>query len=267
MSSFFREFFKGATLDVEDLYLLETFQIAYLPGWVPEREFAALLWAYPGIARFLVKRNPALEDFVRQIKAQHESAANPQELAQFEEEVVWTIADILVYQRCPEVYDALEFHDWDFGEVTGITPLEGKTVVEGGAGTGRVTLKTAQTAERVFAVEPVARLRQFIREKVTQADLSNVYVLDGYNHAIPLPEGFADVLITSHALGWYLEEELEEFVRVTKPGGTILHCPGTADSPSEEAVHAILTSQEWGYACARYKEPDGWKRKYWKQNI
>jgi len=29
--------------ETEDLYLLEAFQVAYLPGWVPEREFAVVL--------------------------------------------------------------------------------------------------------------------------------------------------------------------------------------------------------------------------------
>jgi hypothetical protein len=31
------------------LFLLESFQISYFPGWVPEREFAAVLWAYPAL--------------------------------------------------------------------------------------------------------------------------------------------------------------------------------------------------------------------------
>jgi len=45
--------FKGVSLEVEDLYLLEAFQIGYFPGWVPERELAVVLWAYPSIKRFL----------------------------------------------------------------------------------------------------------------------------------------------------------------------------------------------------------------------
>ena len=49
--------FKGASLGVEDLYLLETFQINYFPGWVPEREFAAVLWAYPPVKKFLEKND------------------------------------------------------------------------------------------------------------------------------------------------------------------------------------------------------------------
>jgi hypothetical protein len=264
VSELFRELFRDATLDVEDLYLLETFQIDYLPGWVPEREFAAVLWAYPSIERFLVKRKPAFREFIQQAKSKNGPAANPQELAECEDKVAWTIADLLVYNRCPEAYDGLGFHDWDFGELTAVTPLEDKVVIEGGAGTGRVTLDAAWMARHVFAVEPVSMLRHFIREKAAAAGLTNVFVLDGYNHAIPLPDGFADVLITSHALGWYLEEELKEFERVVKSGGTIIHCPGTADNPWEEETHALLISPDWGYACARYQEPDGWKRKYWK---
>ena len=175
--------------------------------------------------------------------------------------------DLIVYNKCPELYGGLEFHGWDFAEVTSIMPLFGKVVVEVGGGTGRVALEAAATADTVFAVEPVARLRQFIREKAAQQGLCNVHVLDGFGHNIPLPDGFADVVITSHALGWRLEEELEEFERVAAPGGCIIHCPGTAENPnnkSEEEHHERLVSPEWGYEFSRYREADGWKRKYWK---
>ena len=67
---------------------------------------------------------------------------------------------LIVYNKCPDLYDGLEFHGWDFAEVTGITPLVGKVVVEVGAGTGRLALEAAATADTVFAVEPVARLRR-----------------------------------------------------------------------------------------------------------
>ena len=267
MSTFtaFKRMFKGVSLDVEDLYLLESFQIGYLPGWAPEREFAALLWAYPSIKRFLLAKNPALADYVARILAQFEPVGNPQELAACADTLLWTIADLLVYNKCPEAYDSQAFHEWDFAELTTITPLAGKTVVDGGAGTGRVTLEAAQTARHVFAIEPVTRLRQFIRDKAAAAGLDNVFVIDGFNHRIPLPRHFADVLVTSHALGWNLEEELKEFERVVKPGGFIIHCPGTAEVTHEEPLHSRLVSPDWGYAFARYREADGWKRKYWKR--
>jgi len=261
----FKRTFKGVSLKVEDLYLLESFQIGYFPGWVPEREFAAILWAYPSIQQFLAKKCPSIIDFIKNVMAGHRPEADQQELAECSDKLVWTIADLLVYNKCPESYDALEFHNWDFHEVTTITPLYDKVVIDGGAGTGRVALEAAQFARQVFAVEPVSRLRQFIRDKASKAGLSNLFVIDGFLHSIPLPDEFADVLITSHALAWRLEDELREFERVTKKGGFIIHCPGTAEVAAEEYQHSRLISSDWQYEFSRYREPDGWKRKYWKQ--
>lgn len=267
MSSYdsLKRFFLGADLEIEDLYLLEAFQISYLPGWVPERELAAILWAYPSVGRYLGKRSPAITDFLARVRDEHAPAKDAEELAAFEDRLVWTIADLLVYNKCPEVYDSLDFHGWDFGEVTSIAALDGRVVLDVGAGTGRVALEAAQTARLVFAVEPVGRLRQVIREKADQLGLTNVYIVDGFNHQIPFPDSFADVLVTSHALGWRLDEELAEMERVVGPKGTIIHCPGTADAPHEEDQHQHLISHPWDYKFARYKQPDGWKRKYWKR--
>ena len=75
----------------------------------------------------------------------------------------------------------------------------------------------------------------------------------------------ADVVISSHALGWRLEDELAEFERVAAPGGYIIHCPGTAEIAAEEQQHRRLIEMPWSYRFARYREADGWKRKYWKQ--
>ncbi len=260
-----KRFLKGASLEIEDLFLLEAFQIGYLPGWVPERELAAVVWAYPAIGRYLSKRHPPIAGFLERVTGEHPPADDPEQLAAYGDEVVWTIADLLVYNKCPEVYDGLDFHDWDFAEVTEITPLQGKVVLEGGAGTGRVALEAAETAKLVYAVEPVGRLRQYIRQKALERGLENLYVVDGFNHKIPFPDAFADLLITSHAISWRLEEELAEMERVVRPGGTIIHCPGTADSPRYAELHEHLISPRWAYEFARYEQPDGWKRKYWKQ--
>jgi hypothetical protein len=261
----FKRMFKGVSLEVEDLYLLESFQIGYLPGWIPEREFAAVLWAHPAIKRFLLKKHPPIAGLIERVMAEFGPLADEEELAIAGDDLVWTCADLLVYNKHPEAYDELSFHDWDFDEVTAITSLDGKIVVDGGAGTGRVALEAAHSARHVFAIEPVARLRQFIRERAAEAGLDNLFVTDGYLHAIPLPSASADVLITSHALGWQLEEELEEFERVVSRGGYIIHCPGTAEIVSEEEQHKQLVSPGWGYSFSRYKETDGWKRKYWKR--
>jgi ubiquinone/menaquinone biosynthesis C-methylase UbiE len=260
----FKEIFKGVSLEVEDLYLLEPFQIGYFPGWTPDRELSAVLHANPPLKRFLLKKCPAITDYIEKITAQHGPAQDEKELTEYADKLLWKIADWLVYNKCPEAYDNLEFHSWDFRDITVITPLDGKVVIDAGAGTGRVALEAARTAAQVYAIEPVGRLRQFIRDKAADAYLSNIYVLDGFLHSIPLADNFADILITSHALGWQLEKELWEFERVIKKGGYIIHCPGTAEDPEEEGKHHRLTSPDWGYEFSRYQESDGWKRKYWK---
>ena len=259
-----KKVFAGTDLEIEDLHLLEPFQIEYLPGWVPERELASVLWAHPNIEHFLRSTAPSISRFLDTTKSRHPPTFR-HDLARAEQVVVWTIADLIVYNKSPELYDGLDFHSWYFAEVTGITPLDGKTVLDVGAGTGRVAFEAAVTAETVFAVEPVARLRRFICERAAESRCGNVRVIDGFGHSIPLPDEFADVVITSHALGWRLEAELAEFERVAAPGGYIIHCPGTAEIAAEEDQHRRLISPEWNYLSARYQEADGWKRKYWKQ--
>jgi SAM-dependent methyltransferase len=262
-ASRFKQMFRGVVLEVEDLYLLEAFQIDYFPGWVSEQELAVVLWAQPGIRRFLVKKHPPIAGFVEGAMAQFGAASDQKELQDSAQNLVWTIADMLVYNKCPEAYDALSFHNWDFREITDLVSLEDQVVIDGGAGTGRVALEAARTARNVFAVEPVTRLRRYIQEKASEAGLRNVFVLDGFLHAIQLPDDSADVLITSHALGWHLEDELAEFERVVRKGGFNVHCPGRAEG--EEETHSRLVSSDWGYEFSRYEEADGWKRKYWKQ--
>ena len=195
----FKDIFKHVSLEVEDLYLLESFQIDMLPG-VADRDLAVVLWAHPSIKRFLLKKSPSVADYIDSIMGQYKPAKDKRELVKCSDNLVWAIADWLVYGKCPEAYDKLEFHNWDFREVSIITPLDGKVVVDGGAGTGRVTLEAARTAARVYAIEPVTRLRQFIRDKALEAFHNNVFVIDGFLHAMPLPDNCADVLITSHAL-------------------------------------------------------------------
>lgn len=260
----FRKMFAGASLEIEDLYLLESFQIAYLPGWVPEEELGVVLKERPDIGGYLRKRNPEIAEFLNRVASTTLKETAKKDFNQCCDAVVWTIADLLVYNKCPEIYDRLPFHGWDFREVTGITELGDKIVVDGGSSTGRVALEAAQTAGIVYAVEPVGRLRRFIREKASLRKISNLYVVDGFLHRLPFQDGAVDVLITSHALGWRLEDELREFERVVKPGGFVIHCPGTAEVDGEEVQHKRLISPDWGYSFSRCEETDGWKRKYWK---
>ncbi len=260
-----REMFQGVDLEIEDIYLLERFQIAYLPDRVPQREFAALLWANPSIKRFLITKHPPIANFIEDVLARFGPAANQQELDAYSDKLVWEIADQFIYVKRPDVYDERLNDGWEIDEVTSNVPLEHKVVIDAGAGTGRVAFAAAPSAGLVFAVEPNASLRQFIREKASRTGTTNLFVMDGFLHAIPLPDGFADVLITSRAIGWQLEDELEEIERVVKKGGYAIHLSGYLDDAKDSPLHTHLISSEQRYTCSRYKDKEGWKRRYWKQ--
>ena len=90
--------FGGANLHIEDLYLLELFQIEYLPGWAPERELASVLWAHPFIYRLLRTKSPATSRYLDETKALYPLADSRNDLARAEDAVVWTIAEFFVSQ-------------------------------------------------------------------------------------------------------------------------------------------------------------------------
>ena len=75
----FKEIFKDVSLEVEDLYLLESFQINMLPG-IADRDLAVILWAHPSIKRFLIKKCPPVADYIDDIMNQYKPAEDDREL-------------------------------------------------------------------------------------------------------------------------------------------------------------------------------------------
>ncbi|MCP4228022.1 MAG: class I SAM-dependent methyltransferase [Actinomycetia bacterium] len=247
---------------VNDLFLLEAHQIAELPGRAPARAFAAVLHAQPQLRYFLVARHQLLAGYIDGLLATHPPIEGS-DLAAAEQELLWEIADWITYQRAPELYDAQPIHDWDNNAIDEVAPVAGQIVIDAGAGTGRVAFEALRTARYVFAVEPVARLRQFMRHKASQLGVANLFVLDGTLSAIPLPDHSADVLTTCRAIGWRLEDELTEIERIVKPGGVAVHLTGirTQAHPSDP-LHGGLT--EAGYTADSYREGAKTRRRYWK---
>src|SRR5262249_36813899 len=131
-----------------------------------------------------------------------------------------------------------------------------------GAGTGRLTLVAAARASVVFAVEPVANLRVYLKQKAVARGYANVYAVDGLITAIPFPAGFAGITMGGHVFGDDPPAEFGELARVTRPGGMVILCPGNGDQDND--AHAFLVGQ--GCAWGRFEEPGaGVKRKYWKR--
>lgn len=247
---------------VDDLFLLEPHQIADLPERAPREELAIVLLSNPALVRFFVKRQPSMEPFLTELL--ESGRHSRQDLPDAADHLLWEIADLIIYQRAPAMYDAGSKRLWDRTALVEAEPLEGKTVIDGGAGTGHVTFAVAPAAEIVFAVEPVATLRAFVRDKARDLGLSNVFVVDGFLDAIPLPASSADVLLTHRAIGWNLGSEVVEIERVVRPGGVAMHLAGMPyPAVGDALLHQDLVAG--GYEERPYRDGESLNRKYSRQ--
>jgi ubiquinone/menaquinone biosynthesis C-methylase UbiE len=258
-----KKLFHGVDLKVEDLYLLEPFQINTLQSRVPEQEFAAVLFSNPNIKSFLIKKHPPIAEYINKVQKKHGPAKDKNKLDEFTDRVIWEIADLLIYNKDPGLYDFKAISKWDYKDITSVTNLKDKIVIDAGAGTGRVAFKAVKDAKTVFAVEPCSSLRNFIRKKAAKNNITNLFVIDGYLHEIPLPKDFADILITSNAIGWKLEDELKEIERVVKTGGHAIHLTSSPDT--DDPLKQNLTKPGLQYNFSEYIINGVTIRKYWKQ--
>jgi SAM-dependent methyltransferase len=254
-----RATFPGLEPGLNDLFLLEAHQIAGLPQRAPLPELAAVLHAQPALRTCLATRCPSLAGWLDGLLAAYPARSGP-DLAAAADRLLWEIADEIVYQRAPEAYDEVARRGWDPRAITDAVHVEGLTVIDVGAGTGVVAFDMAPLARVVFAVEPVARLRAFMRERAQRLHLTNLFVMDGTLDAIPLPAGSTDVLVTNRAIGWHLQAELAEIDRVLRPGGTALHLTGPVWSPADDTLGEALTGA--GYAADVFGGGPGAQRRY-----
>jgi SAM-dependent methyltransferase len=252
-------------MDVSDLsfntlLLLEEIQLSWLPGWLPERELQIALKANPVVEWYMRHKCPPLNDWLDRLLSTDQDIlpCSPSEIRQAEIGVLESMTDLIVYAVDPSIYDAQPFLKWDSSELLSLVDFTGKTVIDVGAGTGRLTLTVARIANSVFAVEPVANLRKYLKNKALAENLEHVFPVDGLITDIPFPCQFVDVTMAGHVFGEYLDMEYEELTRVTKPGGMIILCPGNSDIDND--THKFLVSH--GFEWSRFDEPqDGVKRK------
>jgi hypothetical protein len=249
-SQMLRELFPEITLHAEDLLLLDSFQIKYLPYRVAAKEFATLLSEYPVVHRFMVNKYPPIASFLTRLLVENKPAGESHQIMDHCEEALWGIADLILYNKHPELYDRnIQIH-WDISEISSITSLEGKIVADVGAGSGRIAFLVAQHVQAVFALEPLNSFRSFMKEKAVKQDMHNLFVMDGTLDSVALPDDSLDVLITSNAIGWKLGAELKEIERVVKPGGHAIHLL-QAEPKHEDLYMDTLTSAPWKYLFIR----------------
>ena len=119
-----------------------------------------------------------------------------------------------VYERARPSYP-VEAVEW-MAERTGLGP--GTTIVDLGAGTGKLTRLLPPIGARVVAVEPLPEMRAQLLRVV-----AGVEVLDGTAEEVPLPDAAADVIVVAQAFHWFdFDRALPELHRVLRPGGHLV---------------------------------------------
>jgi ubiquinone/menaquinone biosynthesis C-methylase UbiE len=89
------------------------------------------------------------------------------------------------------------------------------TVLDLGAGTGKLTRDLVPRFRRVIAVEPDNAMRAVLEEVVPEAE-----ALAGSAESIPLDEDSVDAVFTAEAFHWFASDEtVAEIARVLRPGG------------------------------------------------
>ena len=99
-------------------------------------------------------------------------------------------------------------------------------VVDVGAGAGIDSLIAARMVERggqVVGVDMTSSMLDKARASAAEAGLTNVEFREGYGEALPVQDGWADVVLSNGVLNLMPDKRaaLREMARVLKPGGRL----------------------------------------------
>ena len=163
----------------------------------------------------------------------------------------------MIYDKHPGRYHELVSHEDVEGHLAEalakLFPVGADTVVDVGAGTGRVTSLLLKMARRVIAVEPAQAMLDFAKARL-RANEDRLEFHLGQAQELPLADSIAAGVVAGWALGhlrhWYpeswrreIEKSVREMRRVAARGapvvivetlGTACHAPGPPNSAQAE---------------------------------
>ena len=116
------------------------------------------------------------------------------------------------------------------------------TVLDLGAGTGKLTRLLVSAFAKVVAVEPAEAMRRLLAAPCPEAE-----VLDGTAQEIPLTDDSVDAVFAAEAFHWFNDERaLAEIARVLRPRGALVlmwNLPAGPTEPSIAAVEQLLAER------------------------
>ncbi len=131
------------------------------------------------------------------------------------------------FDRAAEAYE--EHRPGYPPELLDLLPLDGAaTVLDLGAGTGKLTRILVERYAHVIAVEPLDNMRAILERVVPQAEPR-----PGTAEAIPLEDGSVDAVFAGQAFHWFRNDDaVAEIARVLRPGGLVCAVWNRPDEPS-----------------------------------
>jgi SAM-dependent methyltransferase len=128
-------------------------------------------------------------------------------------------------------------------EVVGLPGLPPTaTVLDLGAGTGKLTRLLVPAFRRVIAVEPADAMRRVLETICPEAE-----ALPGTGQEIPLAEASVDAVFAAQSFHWFEDERaVAEIARVLRPGGAValmFNAPAGSWEPSAAPAEKLLTER------------------------
>ncbi len=143
--------------------------------------------------------------------------------------------------RWPEDYE-LGRPGWPREAVQVASLPPAATVVDLGAGTGKLTRLLASEFDRVIAVEPAEPMRRLLVRLCPAAEARA-----GTAREVPLPDSSVDAVFAAEAFHWFDDDRaLAEIARVLRMGGALVlmwNIPAGAWEPSTASVETLLRAR------------------------
>ncbi len=248
------------------LLLMDTWIIRYI-SHKKNAEFnqklAIALAANPAVSWYFGNKCSDRREYYETLVRDAPSGVSPEHVRECEIYVLDALDTFIVYLY-PVIMDELPYiKTWEPERLLSITDFSGKTVLDIGSGTGRLAIAAAPFAKWVYALEPVDRLREYLREKLERLQIENVYVVDGSLEKLPFPDESFDIVVSGHVFGDDPKQELRYMSRVTRVGGCIIDCPG--EEPEKQPGGPNREMIELGFEYAHYvSKLGGDVYRYWK---